>query len=191
MADFCMPSLGADMKTGTLVTWHVKPGDRLQPGDIIADVETDKGIMEIEVFEDTIVDELVLEPGTKVPVGTVMVRVHSETVTEMAKVTVPSQEPSPQQLKEKPSGEVALPLTPSITSISSGNGKRLRASPIARRLAAQLGVDLNQIQGTGPEGAIQERNAIGLWYEDFTQTTDDQVCQLLAECDRQYPQSYV
>ncbi|MCA6536179.1 MAG: biotin/lipoyl-binding protein, partial [Pseudanabaena sp. M176S2SP2A07QC] len=49
MADFCMPSLGADMRTGTLVEWHVKQGDRLKRGDIIADVETDKGIMEIEI----------------------------------------------------------------------------------------------------------------------------------------------
>ena len=61
MADFCMPSLGADMRTGTLVEWHVKQGDRLKRGDIIADVETDKGIMEIEIFMDGIVEELLLE----------------------------------------------------------------------------------------------------------------------------------
>jgi pyruvate dehydrogenase E2 component (dihydrolipoamide acetyltransferase) len=119
MADFCMPSLGADMKTGTLVQWHVKPGDRLQKGDIIADVETDKGIMEIEVFDDCLVGELLLEPNTEVPVGTVMAKIDLE-------------------------------ITP--------EAKRLRVSPLARKLAAELGVDLTQVQGTGPKGAIQEQD---------------------------------
>jgi len=127
MTDFSMPSLGADMKTGTLVKWHVKPGDRLQRGDIIAEVENDKGIMEIEVFEDCLVDELLLEPETEVPVGTVIAKITT--------TAAPIQEP------------------PAVDQ-----GKRIRVSPLARKLAAELGVDLNQVQGTGPEGAVQERD---------------------------------
>ncbi|GAB4383406.1 MAG: pyruvate dehydrogenase complex dihydrolipoamide acetyltransferase [Elainellaceae cyanobacterium] len=154
MADFCMPSLGADMKTGTLVEWHVKPGDRLQRGDIIADVETDKGIMEIEVFEDCVVDEILLERGTEVPVGTAMAKIHSETAKEILRETIPAQELT----AEKPPSEETQPAEPPAVVTQTTDGKRLRASPIARRLAAELAVDLNQVRGTGPEGAIQEQD---------------------------------
>src|SRR6056297_1486108 len=69
MAEFCMPSLGADMKKGTLVEWKVKPGDRVRRGDIIAEVETEKGIIEIEVFMDGVVEQFLVQPGDEVPVG--------------------------------------------------------------------------------------------------------------------------
>ena len=72
MADFCMPSLGADMQEGTLVEWLVKPGDRVKRRDVVAVVETDKAAIEIEVYEDGVVERLVVEPGQKVPVGTVL-----------------------------------------------------------------------------------------------------------------------
>lgn len=127
MADFCMPSLGADMRTGTLVEWHVKQGDRLKRGDIIADVETDKGIMEIEIFMDGIVEELLLEKGTKVPVGTVMARILTEETAKVEVVPVTSAAPTiitpPEISKEIP---LATP-TPAITK-----QERLRISPMAR-----------------------------------------------------------
>ena len=78
MNEFCMPSLGADMETGTLVEWKIKPGDWVKRGDIIADVETDKGIIEIEVFEDGIVDQILVEPMTEVPVGMAMALLRTE-----------------------------------------------------------------------------------------------------------------
>lgn len=156
MADFCMPSLGADMKTGTLVVWHVKAGDRLKRGDIIADVETDKGIMEIEVFEDCVVDELLLKPDTEVPVGTVMAKIHSEVAKEVATTEVPIKE-TPEE--KQPLEPAKPPAKTTVTAIpATTDGKRLRVSPIARKLAAELGVDLAQIKGTGAEGAIQERD---------------------------------
>jgi pyruvate dehydrogenase E2 component (dihydrolipoamide acetyltransferase) len=70
MAEFVMPSLGADMEAGTLVSWHVAPGDTVTRGDIMADVDTDKGVIEIECFESGTVERLLVTPGTKVPVGT-------------------------------------------------------------------------------------------------------------------------
>jgi len=156
MTDFCMPSLGADMKTGTLVKWHVKPGDRLKRGDIIADVETDKGIMEIEVFEDCVIDELLLKPETEVPVGTVMAKIHSEVAKKVTEAKVPIKETAKEKHlieSTKPPVKTTVTSTPVTT-----DGKRLRVSPIARKLAAELGVDLTQIKGTGAEGAIQERD---------------------------------
>ncbi|HBC42438.1 MAG TPA: 2-oxo acid dehydrogenase subunit E2 [Pseudanabaena sp.] len=151
MADFCMPSLGADMRTGTLVEWHVKQGDRLKRGDIIADVETDKGIMEIEIFMDGIVEELLLEKGTKVPVGTVMAKILTEETAKVEVVPVTSAAPTittpPEISKEIP---LATP-TPAITK-----QERLRISPMARKLATELGIDLSKVQGTGADGAIQQ-----------------------------------
>lgn len=75
MGDFRMPSLGADMREGTLLEWKVKPGDRVKRGDIIAEVATDKGDIEIEVFEDGVVTEILVEPGREVPVGKVLARI--------------------------------------------------------------------------------------------------------------------
>lgn len=72
MGEFKMPSLGADMEEGTLLLWKVRPGDTVHRGDIIAEVATDKGNIEIEVFEDGVVTQLLVEAGADVPVGTVL-----------------------------------------------------------------------------------------------------------------------
>jgi pyruvate dehydrogenase E2 component (dihydrolipoamide acetyltransferase) len=158
MAEFCMPSLGADMEAGTLVVWNVQPGDRVKRGDIIADVETDKGIIEVEVFEDGVIDQLLVQPGTQVPVGTVLAIIRTagapttpaieaaaapERVPAAVVPTVPPGRPEAPHPPTPPQGQPAAP------------GKRLRVSPLARRLATELGVDLSTVQGTGPEGAIE------------------------------------
>ena len=70
MGTFCMPSLGADMEAGTLVEWLKHPGDHVERGDIVAVVETQKGAIEVEVFEAGVIERLLVEPGTTVPVGT-------------------------------------------------------------------------------------------------------------------------
>ncbi len=75
MSEFRMPSLGADLDSATLVEWRVKVGDRVKRGDIVAEVETDKGLIEIETFEDGVVEELLVQPVTKVPIGTVLARI--------------------------------------------------------------------------------------------------------------------
>jgi len=72
MAEFRMPTLGADMEAGTLVEWKVKAGDRVMRGDVVAVVETDKGAIEVEIWEDGIVEEILVQPKAKVPVGTVL-----------------------------------------------------------------------------------------------------------------------
>src|SRR5512138_282895 len=78
MGEFRMPSLGADMEAGTLVEWLVRPGDRVKGGDVIATVETQKGLFEIENFEEGIMGEPLVQPGQKVPVGTVLAMIHAE-----------------------------------------------------------------------------------------------------------------
>ena len=72
MTEFRMPSLGADMEAGTLVEWLIKPGDAVKRGQVVAVVETQKGAIEVEIWEDGVVDRLVAQPGAKIPVGEVL-----------------------------------------------------------------------------------------------------------------------
>ena len=122
-----MPSLGADMEAGTLVQWLKRPGDTLARGDIIAIVDTEKGAIEIEVFEDGVLDRTLVTPGQKVPVGTVLatIRGTGEAVSPVARAPA------------------AAPAAPVV-----------RASPAARKAAEELKVDLSRVSGTGPGGSI-------------------------------------
>ncbi len=141
-----MPSLGADMEAGTLVEWICQPGDEVKRGDIIAVVETDKGAIEVEVFEDGRIDRILVEPGTKVPVGTLLAEIAGAgqaAAAETAREPVPKPAPAPPPEVAKP---VAAPPAPSSL---------MRASPAARSLAAERGIDLGTITGTGPSGEIR------------------------------------
>jgi len=142
MGEFLMPSLGADMEAGILVEWLKRPGDRIKRGEIVAVVETDKGAIEIEVFEDGVIERLLVEPGKKVPVGTPLAMLAGG--GEPAPVKPPAPAPAqPAAEPARPSVVVALPVT-----------GRQRVSPAARRLAAERGIDLAGLAGTGPAGAI-------------------------------------
>lgn len=151
MAEFCMPSLGADMKKGTLVEWKVKKGDRVQRGDIIAEVETEKGVIEIEVFMDGVVEKFLAEPGDEVPVGEVIaiIRTDEKAGTEAEAPAPKTAEPSPKRTPEvspgAPPGERAEPPETKM---------HLKVSPAARKKAAELGLDLTGVQGSGADGAI-------------------------------------
>ena len=148
-----MPSLGADMEAGTLVEWMVQPGDRVGRGHIIAAVETEKGIIEIEVFEDGMIEQLVVQPGAQVPVGTVLAMIRSDGVPTMA-ATEPG--PAAAEPDTEPRLEAARPSqAPIVPPPDTTPDKRVRASPLARRLATQLGIDLSTVQGSGPHGAIE------------------------------------
>ncbi len=94
MSDFLMPALGADMEDGTLVEWLIKPGDRVKRGDVVAVVETQKGAIEVEIFDEGVVSELVVPVGQRVPVGGVLARIDGE--AEAAPVTpLPSRATGP------------------------------------------------------------------------------------------------
>lgn len=146
-----MPSLGADMEAGTLVEWLVNPGAAVKRGDIVAVVETQKGAIEIEVFDDGVVERFLVQPGATVPVGTPLAVIRGEgepTATAAAPPIVTAPPPiAPKPAPAAPPKPVAAP--------SPAASERLRASPAARRLAAERGVTLAQITGTGPGGAIQ------------------------------------
>ena len=148
MADFVMPRLGADMTAGTLVAWHKKPGDRVRRGDIVADVETDKGVIEVEIFTSGVIDRVLVQPGEKVPVGTVLATVVAEGAASPALSAPP------------PAGIVPAPSVPAAPTagVAAPDISRLRISPSARELARKLGVDPTRVHGTGRGGAISRED---------------------------------
>lgn len=145
MTEFRMPSLGADMEAGTLVEWLVQPGSTVGRGDIIAVVETQKGAIEIEVFQDGTIDSLLVEPGMTVPVGTPMAVINGGAEA--------SSEPVPAEAAP-PSSVAAPPKPAEVAIVPPSHGDRVRASPAARKLAAVIGVDLSTLSGSGAGGAI-------------------------------------
>ena len=112
MAEFVMPQLGADMSAGKLLSWRKKVGDRVRRGDIIADVETDKADIEVEVFSTGVIEKILIQPGEKVPVGTVMAIIREEGKPAGAEVpTLPRQvagPPPPAVAVQRPSPRAAV-----------------------------------------------------------------------------------
>lgn len=133
-----MPSLGADMEEGTLIEWSVKPGDRVKRGDIVGVVRTEKADIEVEVYRDGVIDQLIAKPGETLPVGAVIAVIREEGEGAPALAA--------------PASPVAAP-PPSPTPVPPTH---VRASPLARRVAQELGVDLAGVPGTGPHGEITE-----------------------------------
>jgi pyruvate dehydrogenase E2 component (dihydrolipoamide acetyltransferase) len=140
MAEFRMPSLGADMDAGTLVLWKVKPGDRVKRGDVIAEVETQKGIIEVEIFEEGSIEQIIIQPGQLVPVGTVLATLCVEGALAGAVVRVTEGEPAV-PAAPKVVAEVLAPKTAPPPAAET----RIRISPLARKLAAELGIDLSTV----------------------------------------------
>ncbi|MGQ0577955.1 MAG: dihydrolipoamide acetyltransferase family protein [Betaproteobacteria bacterium] len=141
MREFRMPSLGADMEHGTLVEWNVKPGQKVKRGDVVAVVETQKGAVDVEIWDDGVVDQLVVETGTKVPVGDVLALLRGENEAPLAPYVAA---PPPAAV---PSAPVAVPAPVQAA-------RREKVSPAARRRAAELGVDLDRIRAGGADGVV-------------------------------------
>ena len=145
MIEFRMPMLGADMEAGTLVEWTRKPGDPVRRGDIIAVVDTDKGAIEIEVYDDGVIERTVVEPGQKVPVGTVLAVIRG--ATEETRL------PPAAAGAEIAGAPAAPPIGPGAAAPLPPAAAR-RVSPAARKAAGELHVDLTGIEGTGPGGSV-------------------------------------
>ncbi len=151
MSEFRMPSLGADMQYGTIVEWRVKPGDTVKRGDVVALVETEKGVIEVEIFEAGVIESLVVQPGQKVPVGTALATLSGDgkqreaPSPEKPLAAMPAEEK--QVSRQEPAAKV--PVAPPAHATV-----RLRVSPLARKRAEELGVDLSTVPGSGADGSI-------------------------------------
>lgn len=150
-----MPSLGADMEDGTLVEWLVKPGAKVGRGDIVAIVETQKGAIEIEVFDAGILDRLLVEPGATVPVGAPLALIRAEGEAPSSAVEAPARGVPPPTAPPPAAAPAPKPAPAAVAVVAPAPGGPVRISPAARRLAAERRVDLATLHGTGPQGAIQ------------------------------------
>ncbi|MBZ5531249.1 MAG: 2-oxo acid dehydrogenase subunit E2 [Acidobacteriia bacterium] len=150
MAEFLMPHLGADMTEGKLLGWRKKPGDHVSRGDIIADVETDKADIEVEVFTTGIVEKFLVEPGTSVPVGTPLAIIRTD--GEAPSVPVRREAPPTQIPSAAPTP--AVPAAKPVLVVPPPSPHRIHISPVAKKLAAELGVDVATVTPMGPGGRI-------------------------------------
>jgi pyruvate dehydrogenase E2 component (dihydrolipoamide acetyltransferase) len=146
MIEFLMPSLGADMEDGTLIEWKKKIGDSVKRGDSIAEVETQKGLIEIEVFDEGIIEKLLIKEGTKVPVGTVMALISPiaaaiETKNEKPIELHPIEEKASAAIADKTANEI-----------------HIKASPLAKKIAEENHIDLFQLKGSASDGAITKED---------------------------------
>jgi pyruvate dehydrogenase E2 component (dihydrolipoamide acetyltransferase) len=165
MAEFRMPSLGADMESGTLVAWHVKPGDLVHRGDVIAEVETQKGVIEVDVYESGTVEQLLVPTGTRVPVGTPLAQISTAAPIPAAAPALPisaagTAPPRPAAPPTPPAPSVAPPPKVPAAPPRPAAAARPRVSPLARRLAAAHGFDLATLRGTGVGGVITRADVL-------------------------------
>jgi pyruvate dehydrogenase E2 component (dihydrolipoamide acetyltransferase) len=153
-----MPKLGFDMAEGTLVEWVKHVGDEIDKGDVIAIIETDKANVEVTSFQSGVLRQLLIEEGTNVPVGNPIAVIGSADeeidLAELgAKGAAVPEEKEEEVTAEVPEEEEAAPPTP-----TAEEEERVAASPVARRMAEELGIDLDQVQGSGPGGRIIKRD---------------------------------
>jgi pyruvate dehydrogenase E2 component (dihydrolipoamide acetyltransferase) len=161
LTDITMPSLGADMTEGKLVKWLVKVGYQVNNGDVIAELETHKGIIDMEVYQSGTIAEILVQPITTVPVGTVLARLQCEA---MGDATVAADLPLSAEIASAASTSEPLPadiasapvVPPPIMPAASESVARDKAtaSPIVRKIAAAQQLDLTTVTGSGPGGAI-------------------------------------
>jgi len=157
-----MPILGSDMTAGTLLAWRKQPGDTVRRGDVIAEVETDKADIEVESFQSGVLEQILVQPGEKVPVGTPLAILREEGAPAGAP-SAPAAPPSKTTPAPSPAPTAVAPPAPApavgppAASPPRAAGPA-RVTPVARKLAADLGVDLATVVGSGPGGRIQERD---------------------------------
>lgn len=147
MADFTMPALGADMETGKVVAWNVKPGDQVHAGDVVAVVETHKGAIDVECFLDGVIDNLV-PLDTELPVGAVLATVRGLGDTTLAQVA-PAVTPMPSSVA--PQSSTIAPIE-AVAALAPG--MRTKVSPAARRKASEMGLAVERLHGSGVDGAV-------------------------------------
>jgi pyruvate dehydrogenase E2 component (dihydrolipoamide acetyltransferase) len=151
LSEFVMPSLGADMEAGTLVEWLKKPGDMVKRGEVMAVVDTQKGAIEIEIFEAGVLERILVQPGEQVPVGTPLATLRTNGAVQEPEPAPPQPEAPPEpEAPEHPAEKPPI----EIPELEAKGDVRVRISPAARRRAADLGVDLAGVRGSGPEGSV-------------------------------------
>ncbi len=151
-----MPALSPTMTEGKLAKWTVKEGDEVTSGDVIAEIETDKATMEVEAVDEGVIGKILVSEGTEaVAVNSVIAVLleEGESASDIGEVSSDAPAPASQTpVKEEKTEAKATPAP--VPAPVASSGKRIFSSPLARRLAEQNGLNLEQISGTGPYGRI-------------------------------------
>ena len=143
-----MPKLSDTMTEGTVIKWHKKVGDSVEIGDVLAEIETDKATMEMEAFDDGTISEILVAEGQKAVIGGILAVMNGDSAAAPT-ANAPVVAPAASAQSASASAKAAAP----VASISD-TGDRIKASPLARKIAAEKGIDLQAISGTGPAGRI-------------------------------------
>jgi pyruvate dehydrogenase E2 component (dihydrolipoamide acetyltransferase) len=167
ISEVTMPSMGADMTEGTIAKWLKAEGDSVNRGDKIAEIETDKTVVEMEAYAEGLIRKIVVPEGTLVDVGTTIAFIGDadDDIPEIAELTSDVEAPKVESLStavvSTPSPVEQVVSTP--TPLVEVRGGRVKASPIARKLAEEKGIDISRVSGTGPGGRITKTDV-----ENFT-----------------------
>jgi pyruvate dehydrogenase E2 component (dihydrolipoamide acetyltransferase) len=159
--DILMPLLSPSMTEGTLVKWIKKEGDAVKSGDVLAEVETDKATMDLEAFDSGILRKITVAEGTKVPVQTRIgiIGTKDEKIDESAPVAPAPVAPAA-AAKEEAKAPAATSATAAPAPTAPSNGSRIKASPLAKKVAADMGVSLATLTGSGPGGRIVKKDVL-------------------------------
>jgi pyruvate dehydrogenase E2 component (dihydrolipoamide acetyltransferase) len=156
-----MPALSPTMKEGKITKWVKKEGDKISSGTAIAEVETDKSNLELEAYDDGVLLKILVKEGDAAPVGAPVAWIGKpgEKIDEAAAPAAPKPTEAPKKVEAAPVAQVAKPAAPAapVAPPPQTNG-RVRASPLAKKIAAESGVDLSALAGSGPNGRIVKRD---------------------------------
>ena len=151
-----MPQMGYDMREGTVVRWYKQEGETVDRGEVIADIETDKATVEFEAYTGGVLGRIVAEAGVAVPVGE-LIAIITEPGEAVPEAATPAASPAAAPAPTPAPAAAPADPQPAAAPAPSADGE-VRASPIARRLARERGIDLSLVTGTGPNGRITERD---------------------------------
>ena len=169
ISEVTMPSMGADMTEGTIVKWLKAEGDQVGRGDKLAEVETDKTVVEMEAYAEGLLRKIVVSEGSLVQVGAVIAFIGDadddipEVATAAPAAEAASEAPAATPAPVAPTPEPVQQAAPAPVAVPASQGGRIKASPIARKIAEEKGVDIAAITGTGPGGRITKSDV-----ENFT-----------------------
>ncbi len=167
--DIVMPRLSDTMEEGRILKWLKREGDTVKKGEAIAEVETDKANMELEAFDSGVMDRILLGEGESAPVGQVIAYLKPLAAVAAARPAAEEKAPERMEAKAETKREAAPPPLPPAPHAEAaqpptakpGEEEKIKASPLARRIAEERGVDLAKVEGTGPEGRVTREDVLG------------------------------
>jgi pyruvate dehydrogenase E2 component (dihydrolipoamide acetyltransferase) len=154
MTEIQMPRLSDTMEEGVIATWHKQVGDKIARGDVVAEIETDKAIMELEAYDDGVLEKVLVGEGQTVPIGTPIGLLGDGSGSATAATPTPTADPAPAPAAEQPAPAPVASAPAPVASAPAPVAEKPKASPLAKAVARDRGIDLSAVQGTGPGGRI-------------------------------------